>query len=68
MANNPQDFTEAFWAINTLQVFQDDGQGGSNATNASEGSVYGGAGGSAKVRRSQAAASRSRGRVLPMYL
>ncbi|EHY55154.1 hypothetical protein HRR83_005595 [Exophiala dermatitidis] len=24
VANNPQDFTEAYWAINSLQVFQDD--------------------------------------------
>ena len=33
VSNNPQAFTEAYWAINTLQVFQDDGSAGNNVAN-----------------------------------
>jgi hypothetical protein len=29
VSNSPQAFTDAYWAINTLQVFQDDGTGNS---------------------------------------
>ncbi|KAK4943663.1 hypothetical protein LTR10_016760 [Elasticomyces elasticus] len=61
VANNPQDFKDVFWAINTLQVFQDNGQEGSSMTN------FTGAGGSTKVRRSHPGGPRSGARVLPMY-
>ena len=30
VTNHPEAFTEAFWAINTLQVFEDDGQANNN--------------------------------------
>lgn len=33
VSNNPSAFEDAYWAINTLQVFEDDGQGISSSTN-----------------------------------
>jgi hypothetical protein len=68
VANNPKDFAGAYWAINSLQVFQDHGQGGTNTTSSLASSDGGGIG--KMVRRSQAvgSASRSGKEVLPIYL
>ncbi|KIW57710.1 hypothetical protein PV05_02272 [Exophiala xenobiotica] len=68
VANNPKDFAGAYWAINSLQVFQDDGQGGANTTSSLASADGGGVG--SMVRRSRAvrSASKSGERVLPIYL
>lgn len=35
VSNNPGAFVEAYWAVNTLQVFQDDGEGDGGSTSVS---------------------------------
>lgn len=68
VANNPKDFVNAYWAINTLQVFQDDDQGALNTTS-STGTINA-RNTVNKPNRSHVARSTGRtgSRVLPIYL
>ncbi|KIW79960.1 hypothetical protein Z517_06575 [Fonsecaea pedrosoi CBS 271.37] len=65
VANNPADFADAFWAINTLQVFQDDGSEASNVT-ANSGQAKRGAT-RREPGRQGSLESRSGKKVLPIY-
>ncbi|OCT52629.1 putative glycosidase C21B10.07 [Cladophialophora carrionii] len=66
VANNPADFADAYWAINTLQVFQDDGAGSGNV-NANPGKAKRGAAGT-HILAGEVFQSRSAKAILPIYL
>ncbi|KAL6251593.1 hypothetical protein RBB50_001803 [Rhinocladiella similis] len=68
VSNNPKDFVDAYWAINTLQVFQDDGPGAINS-GPGMGTINTRSIGT-KPKRSHVARSTgdSSSRVLPIYL
>ena len=63
VANNPADFVNAYWAVNTLQVFQDDGTAAAGATASTTKRAAGGH----HAWRDQSVEVRSGKRILPIY-
>jgi hypothetical protein len=77
VSNHPEDFAEAYWAVNTLQVFQNNGDtaSGSSDTQTSQAmtstntNTHKGSGGNrGRFSRPQKLKARSEAKILPIYL